>query len=358
MKIIQILPTVAFGDAVSNDTIALKNLIKSLGYQTGIYAENIDKRLDPQSVLSIDKIPHMNSEDIIIYHESTGTKLSYAIPKFNCRKIMIYHNITPPKYFHGYNSDSVKLTSFGLEGASFLRDKIDYCLADSEFNKQCLVEMGYKCKIDVLPILIPFDDYSTPPDEDIINKYNDGKPNILFVGRIAPNKKQEDIIKSFYYYKKYINSEARLFFVGSYQGMESYYERLCDYVEALELTDVYFTGHIKFNQILSYYKIADAFVCMSEHEGFCVPLIEAMYFNVPIIAYSSSAIPYTLGGSGILVNDKDPKIVAELINKVVIDKNLKEEIIAGQKKRIEYFCYNRIKDLFIKYLNNFIGVSH
>ena len=117
-----------------------------------------------------------------------------------------------------------------------------------------------------------------------------------------------------------VYKRQRLFFVGKYAGMEAYYEQLKRYVEALDLKDVYFTGHIKFDEILAYYRTADVFVCMSEHEGFCVPLVEAMYFGVPIVAYDSSAIADTLGNGGILTEDKDPKLVAEIINRLVQDE--------------------------------------
>ena len=156
--------------------------------------------------------------------------------------------------------------------------------------------MGYTCPIDVCPILIPFSDYEKEPDRRVLRRYKgDGKTNLLFVGRIAPNKKQENVIRAFYFYHKYYSPDSRLFLVGSWSGMESYYERLCDYVKALGIAEhVVFTGHIRFDEILAYYHLADVFLCMSEHEGFCVPLVEAMYFHVPIVAYSCAAVPDTL----------------------------------------------------------------
>ena len=137
--------------------------------------------------------------------------------------------------------------------------------------------------------------------------------------------------------------------------MEKYYNRLLDYVKALELDDVIFTGHIKFPEILAYYKVADVFLCMSEHEGFCVPLVEAMFFDVPVIAYKSCAVPYTMGGSGILTDTKNPVEIAMLIDRIVNDSSLREFIISGQRKRLEDFSYDKIKDIFEKQLKNFIS---
>lgn len=354
MRVIQLLTTVSFGDAVSNDTIALKDAIKKMGFKTNVYAENIDSRLPKNTAEHVSKLNNVKKDDVIIYHKSTGTDLSFKLEKYDCRKIMIYHNVTPPEFFRPYNSAAASLTEYGLEGVKHLNDKIDYCLAVSSFNKSDLINMGYTCPIDIRPILIPFDDYKKTPDEETVRKYkSDDWTNIVFVGRIAPNKKQENLIRAFYQYKK-INPKSRLIMVGSFSGMENYYERLEKYVKALDLDDVIFTGHIKFSEILAYYKVADVFLCMSEHEGFCVPLVEAMFFDVPIVAYDTSAISDTLGGSGILLKDNDPVFTAEIINRLVNDKKLRDNVIGKQRRRLEDFSYEKIESTFEKYLNDFI----
>ena len=214
--------------------------------------------------------------------------------------------------------------------------------------------MGYTCPIDISPSLTKFEDYEQAPDEAIMKKYRDGKKNIIFVGRIAPNKRQENIIRAYYCYKK-LEPDSRLILVGSANGMENYNERLVKYVNALGLSDdVVFTGHIKFSEILAYYHVADAFVCMSEHEGLCVPLVESMFFGVPIIAYDTSAISETLGGSGVLLDSNDPVFAAAVIDRVVRDEKLRKSLIEGQKKRLEYFSYDRLKDIFTDCLTGFI----
>jgi glycosyltransferase involved in cell wall biosynthesis len=239
----------------------------------------------------------------------------------------------------------------------YLKDKVEYCLADSSYNRSDLLRMGYTCPIDVRPILIRFEDYKQTPDEETIRKYSDGKKNLIFVGRIAPNKKQEDVIRAFYHYKK-LNPESRLILVGSYSGMENYYNRLVKYAAALGLKDdVVFTGHIKFSAILAFYRIADVFVCMSAHEGFCVPLAEAMFFDVPIVALDTSAISDTLGGSGFLVDDNDPVFVSRVIDRVLNDEALRNELISGQRRRLKDFSYEKIKDTFTEQLKNFIAAK-
>lgn len=356
MKIVQFLPVIAFGDAVGNDTRALRQALIEMGYETSIYAEVVDSRLPKGTAKNLSGgMPVLEKDDVIIYHLSTGSKLNYEIVKYPCRRIMIYHNITPPHFFEGYNENAAANCRYGLDSMSHLADKFDYCIADSAFNKRDLINAGYKCPIDIRPILIPFDDYKVHPDKNTVERYSDGWTNIIFVGRIAPNKKHEDVIAAFCWYKKHINSRSRLILVGNYSGFEMYYEQLKKYVRVLELDDVIFTGHVKFPQILAYYRIADLFLCMSEHEGFCVPLVESMFFNVPIVAYKSCAVPDTMGDSGIKLDSKDPVEAALVMDRVLNDNNLRQNIILHQKKRLEDFSYDRVKAIFEKQLNKFIS---
>lgn len=358
MRVIQIIPTLAYGDAVGNDTLALKKVLKDMGYKTQIYAESIAPPLDAKAALDIRKLQGLNEKDVLIYHLSTGSQLNFDFAEYKCRKIIIYHNITPPEFFRRYDNFFEQICRWAIEGARFLADKADYCLADSLFNKCNLEEMGYKTPIDVLPIIIPFDDYNKKPDQDILKKYQDGRHNIVFTGRVAPNKCHQDIIAAFACYKKYYDSDARLFLVGSYRESDTYYRKLKKYVDLLGVEDVVFTGHIKFEEILAYYHVADVFLCMSEHEGFCVPLVEAMFFGIPIIAFNSTAVPMTLGDGGILVDKKDPIETAALINKVISDSKLQHFIRENQKRKLKDFQYEKIVGMFCSYLEKFIAAEN
>ncbi len=352
MRIVQLLSTIAFGDAVGNDTIAVRRLIEELSYDTEIYAQNIDPRLKKGTAKKINHLPKLNKKDIILYHMSTGTDLNYQIADYPGRKIMVYHNITPYEYFYGYSKANYDLTYLGREGLNFLKDKVERCFADSEYNKTDLREAGYACPIDVLPIIVPFDDYDKTPNQEILKQYDDDWVNILFVGRIAPNKKHEDIIRAFAFYKTYINQKSRLFLVGSNNGLEAYYRQLKRYIHMLGISDVIFTGHTKFDQILAYYKLADVFLCMSEHEGFCVPLLEAMHFDVPVIAFKAAAVPDTMGDSGIVVDEKNPALTAKLIERLMNDTELREAVISGQRSRLKDFSYERTKETFRKLITD------
>ena len=355
MKVVQIVPTIQYGDAIGNAALALRDILIVMGYDTAIYADGITLSEEQRHlVFSTVDLPALNEDDVLLFHLSNSTFLHDELPKINCRKIGIYHNVTPAKYFREYSYLLFRLCARGKREIIKLKDVFDYCLTDSDFNRQDLISYGYKCPIDVCPILIPFEDYELTPSKKVIEKYSDDRTNVLFLGRIAPSKKHEDVIAAFACYKRHYDPEARLFLVGTDQHVEGYRKRLEVYIKHLSVEDVIFTGKVMFDEMLAYYKIADVFLCMSEHEGFCVPLVESMYFDVPIIAYAGAAVPETLGGSGVLLSDKDPLVTAGVINKVISDAELKEEILEGQRWRLKDFYYENVSQQFKKYLEDFI----
>lgn len=349
-RVIQLVSSLNYGDAVGNEVIAFKRALQEAGYITEIFAGTIHKRIAPDMAKSFQRLPELKQDDIVIYHFASECAMAERIKDFPCRVILRYHNITPPKFFHGYDANAEKATANGLRQAREMRPYIDCCLPVSEFNMRDLQAMGYDCPMQVLPILLQLEDYEQEPDKAVIDKYRDGITNILFVGRMAPNKKVEDVISAFAEYKKRYDKGARLFLVGSFGEGDKYYQFLQKHIARLKVQDVIFPGHISFAEILGYYKAADLFLCMSEHEGFCVPLVEAMYFDVPIVAYVSSAITDTLGGSGVLVDNKDFGKVAEKINQVIHNRNLQEQIIAGQRRRLEDFDQDKISAQMVKFI--------
>lgn len=355
MRIIQMVPTLNYGDAVGNYVIAIKHIIEDMGYKTAIYCNNIHKKITEPDVYLASKLNDLKTTDVVIYHMSIGDELNHTVAAFKCRKIMIYHNITPPHFFEIDCADKVESCRKGLEDVKALAGKFDRCIAVSNFNKQDLISMGYDADtIDVVPIIVALDDYKQTPDQEIIDHYSDGYTNILFVGRVAPNKKHEDMIRAFAYYKENINPKSRLILAGSHDGVNNYYTDLVAYIEELGVKDVEFTSHISFAGILGLYKSADVFLCMSEHEGFCVPLVEAMVFDVPIIAYDSCAVPETMGGSGIVVDNKNPVYLSKVIDRVVTDEKLRNYMIESQRKRLDDFRYEPLSRQFREVLEKFL----
>lgn len=353
-RVIQLVSVLNFGDAVGNEVIAFKNILSKAGVPTGIFTAGIHKKIPEGTAWPIDKLPELRDDDIIIYHFASKCALFDLVKTLPGKKVLRYHNVTPPEFFAPYDKVAESVTREGLEQVSELKEYIDYVLAVSEFNKVDLIRMGYTCKIDVLPILIKFDDYEQTPSKDVIEKYTDGIKNIVFVGRVAPNKKFEDLIQSFACYQKMYGNQARLILVGSYSEEDKYYLELRKLENELNVKNVIFTGHIPFADILAYYKVADVFLCLSEHEGFCVPLVEAMYFNVPIIAYASSAIPDTLGGVGVLLESKEPEKVANAINQLLISNIKCEKLVEGEVERLKYFLDQEVGTELLEHIRGLL----
>lgn len=352
MRIWQMLPSLSAGDGVGNEALAIDGILKQAGYETGIYADYIAPNVPQGVAWHIDSLPEMKETDILIYHLSIGSRLNGMLESMRCRILFRYHNITPAAYFAGYNPAMEKKCREGLWQIRKLA-KVPYrVLAASAFNREHLRSLGYRCQIDVLPVLIPVEEYRRKPDQAFLEKYQDQERfNLLFVGRICPNKKQEDLIRAFAYYQKQCNSRARLFLAGGYSGMELYRNELAEYTRLLGLNEeqVIFTGSIRFEEILACYRLADVFWCMSEHEGFCIPLVEAMLFGVPILARDTSAVADTLGRGGMLLKSRSPKEWAEQ-TELVRREDIRREILNGQQLQLEKYQYSTLKERLLRIL--------
>lgn len=351
----QLLPGFIDGDAISNEAVEIQRIIQSWGYESKIFT--INKHTSPMvRHLCLDYTEHekiSNSGNVIIYHHSIGSVLTQYFKNLPDKKILIYHNITPDKYFRNINTEKATVLHQGRKQLEDLAGVPDISLADSQYNCQELIDLGYK-NTHVLPIILNFKKLAEAPKKKILNKYRDKLLNFLFVGRITPNKKIEDVIKVFYYFKETVNISSRLFIVGSFVGMERYYDYLRALTLELNLTNVVFTGHVALPELLAYYKLADVFVCMSEHEGFCIPLVESMYFGIPIVAYRAAAVPYTLGKSGILVDEKDYSKIAELIDVMFTQNGLRQKVIQNQKKRLLDYDISKLEKAFKSHLEGIL----
>jgi len=332
-KIHQFVPTLIPRDAVGNEVISIQSLLQKFGYDSDILVGNIHPEMI-HLCKNYNSIKDKFDADIIIYHHATGTKLLDSILDSKSKIVLIYHNITPSKYFEGINQDAAESSRFGRMQLDKLKNKTSLTFTHSEFSADELRKLGFT-SVSVIPYLCDFSHLGKINDRII--KKHESFANILFVGRITPHKKIENIIKVFAYYHKCINSKSNLFIIGNYIGMEKYFKWLQYLVKKARLSNVYFENKLNDEELRSFYQLADVFLCMSEHEGFCVPLVESMKFGVPIIAYNSTAIPDTLDNSGILVNDETPEEIGEIIDLIVNDKNLREKIIQKQYQRLKFF---------------------
>lgn len=349
MRFIQLTPSLSYGDAVSNDIIAMAAVLTDLGIDNLIVCLNHTQKVK-HYVTPFEKYKFQRG-DIALYHMSIGSILTEFVMKTPFKKrLMVYHNITPAHFF----KETDQHFAFCNEGRNQLKslaNVIDFSMADSDFNRQELEDFGFKNTV-TLPIILNFDDYkNVAPSKKILDKYDDSDiVNILFVGRIAPNKKHDDVISAFHAYNKYINPRSRLFLVGSSGGFESYERLLKNFIADNNIRNVFFSGHVCFSEIVGYYKVSDVFLCMSEHEGFCVPLVEAMVFDVPIVAYAESAVPYTMGSSGVLIAEKNPHLTAEIINLLISNTQLRQQVVKSQIERLADFDEKKVGKQFADFI--------
>lgn len=329
----QVLATLGYGDAIGNEVLGIQRVLRHAGYESEIFVEASERRLEHLTVDYRDLPDASHPDNILIHHFSIGSRasrISYALPD---RMVLVYHNITPPEYFVGVHPLLVQQCFLGRRELGFYASRCDLALGDSEYNRQELEAAGFP-RTDVLPVIPDFSHLSGPRNRMLADTFDDECVNLLFVGRMIPNKRIEDVIRWFHAYKRWFNLQSRLLLVGSHSGFERYIAMLHAFIARVGATDVHFLGHVENEELAPYYELADVFLCASEHEGFCVPLVEAFRMGVPVIAYAASAVPATMDGAGILVKDKNPMTVAGLIHEIATDQALQDRIVCGQDEAL------------------------
>ncbi|HYJ06856.1 MAG TPA: glycosyltransferase [Chthoniobacterales bacterium] len=346
VSINQFLPNLSYGDAISNHAIWIRDQLRAAGYDSRIYVQYIDPQVADQCELfTVEKVQR---SDAAIYHHSIGTEITPHLIEFSGPKCLIYHNITPGEFFEAYRPEFAQILYKGRHDLQQLGQHFKLSVGDSAFNADELARDRFP-KPGVLPLAIDPCKWAFRPDPAIMNQLQDGRTNILFVGRFAPNKKQDDLIVAFSHYLQ-LDPGARLILVGKPEFADPYVIHLGDLVGHLGLTDsVLLPGSIADAQLAAYYRSAHLFWSMSEHEGFCVPLIESMWFDVPIIAFKSSAVPETLAEAGLMFTDKkDMPGLAALAHLVVTDPELREKLVLAQRKRRLEFLPEKVSPVLME----------
>ena len=330
----QVLATLGYGDAIGHEVLGIQRVLRAAGYESDIFVETADPRLESLTRHYRELVDATHPDNLLLHHFSIGSRASrtaYALPD---RMALIYHNITPPEFFAGVHKTLARQCFRGRRELHAYADRCDMALGDSEFNRQDLVELGFP-RTDVLPVVPDLAHLDNPADWMVVRQFDDDWTNILFVGRVIANKKIEDVIRSFHAYHTKFNSRSRLIIAGVFSLFERYFAGLTHLVQTLGLEHVHFAGHVSDAELIAYYEVADLFLCASEHEGFCVPLIESFYKQVPVLAYAATAIPATMDGGGVLYHTKDPLHVAALMDAVLSNPDLQDAIIDAQLGAVE-----------------------
>lgn len=332
------------GDAISNEARVLRRMFRAWGFGSDIFCER--RHVLPelrQDALPLEACPEaLRTEDIVILHLSMGSAANEIFPTLRGRKVILYHNITPPAFFRLVNMQTATTLQRGLDQVRRLAGVADVNLADSAFNASELTALGYR-DVRVLPLVLDFEALWSTPDRAVFSRFKDGTTNILFVGRCAPNKCVEDAVLAFAHYHRFVNPRSRFIHVGSWAGTERYYYLIRARLKELGIEAVHFAGSVPQAQLNAYYRSADVFLCMSEHEGFCIPIIESMVHDLPVIAYDAGAVGETLDNAGILLLEKRFEWIAELIGELVTNTDLRQAVLQRQRNRVERFVSRNLE---------------
>jgi len=327
----QFVSTISPRDAVGNIIVSIQKILQESGYNSEIYAETIHPEMKKYAK-SYTAYNKANSDDMIIYHHGFASNLvDYLLPLKN-KIILIYHNITPASFFIELDDETVAGCIRGREQLDQLRDKVIMSLAFSKYSEEELIQKKFKNTV-VIPAIIDLKK-DVSKEDPYLKKKSDNSVKLICVGRIVPHKKIEDVLKIFAFYQC-INNNSKLFLIGKFDESDSYFLWLKNIIKNIDLKNVIFINDVSDEELASYYEIADIYLSMSEHEGFCIPLVESMFHHVPIVAFAAGAVHETLDQSGILIQEKNYEEIAEIIHLINEDKTLKEKLIKNQNKRLE-----------------------
>jgi len=330
------------GDAIGDSARRTRDLLHRLGHESEIFALTIDEELEDE-VRRFDD-PAARRGDVTVLHYALPSPMTAALASLDHGRVLHYHNITPAAYFAPYDAGLFRLAVLARQELATLVGHVDLALGVSEFNRRELESIGFS-PTSVLPIAVDTARVTARVSRPAIERLlEDDLVNFLFVGRIAPNKKIEDHIFFAEHYKRYVDAYYRFIFVGRYDGVPRYYAMIRSLISEFKMLQerFIFTGPVSDEELAVYYRHAAVYMSMSEHEGFCAPLVEAMAADVPILAYAAAAVPETLGGAGVQFAPKDLEHAAELAGALVFDDDFRRGVLAGQRERLQDFGDGRI----------------
>jgi glycosyltransferase involved in cell wall biosynthesis len=337
------VPAAHRGDAIGDSARKVRDMLRTMGHESDLFALTIDDDLRGDVRPFAD--PAATRGDVTIFHFALPSPMTARFAALDGAKILQYHNITPAAFFAPYDPQLFRLAALGRRELATLAGHVDLALGDSDFNRRELEALGFT-RTGVLPIAVNTERITAAPPRPALERIlRDGLINVLFVGRIVPNKKIEDHIRLAEIYKRYVDSYYRFIFVGRYDGVPRYYDQVRALIAEYDMLPdrFWFTGPVPDEDLAAFYRWADAYVSLSEHEGFCVPLVEAMAADVPVVAYAAGAVPETLGGAGLLFAPKDLELAAELLGSVVYDRGVRARVLDGQRRRLQDFAPDRIE---------------
>jgi len=343
MIVNQWVPAAHRGDAIGDSARRVRALLREQGHESDLFALTVDDDLRGDVLPFAD--PAARRGDVTIFHYALPSPMTAAFATLAGGRVLQYHNITPAHFFAPYDANMFRLATLGRRELATLAGHVDLALGDSDYNRQELHALGF-APTGVMPIAVDTARITEAPRRPALERLlNDGLTNFLFVGRIAPNKKVDDIVRLAEVYKRYVDIFYRFIFVGRDDAVPTYGAAVRALVRQYEMLPdrFWFTGPVPDADLAAYYRTASVYVSLSEHEGFCVPLVEAMAAGVPVLAYAAGAVPETLGGAGVLFSPKDLEVAAEWLATLAYDRDVRQRVIAGQRARLADFGEARVR---------------
>lgn len=328
-------------DAISSHVRYLQRVLNSMGIKNDVYA---GEWRGERSKARYFREYYGSSDDIVMYHLAIASPIAEFLGDHAARLVLNYHNITPYEYLAPWEPLVAPELEVARRQLGVLAPRTELGIGVSHYNELELREAGCR-KTAVAPIMFDQEEFNVAPDPKVDASLKRGKDNggvdWLFVGRLTPHKCQHEIIRAFDIYRRLYDSKARLHLVGGISS-HRYMTSLRKYAELLELTDVVnITEGVSNEELSAYYRNADVFVCLSEHEGFGVPVLEAMQNDVPVVAYDSSAVGETVGSGGLVLKNKDAATVAAAVHRVLSDDVLVKELTHAGRLRLADFTLEK-----------------
>jgi glycosyltransferase involved in cell wall biosynthesis len=349
MRVDQVIPSLASRDAIGTHTRALRDALRAVGIESDIYYGNCtpDVRHEGKPVVELGRTQRGRW---LLYQSSIGSPVYDILATREEPKLVNYHNITPAELLTDWEPAVGYEVSLGRAQLERLAGESHLAVADSAFNEEELRHAGYK-ETAVVPLLIDMTATAEAPDPALAARLAHAKErggaDLLYVGKISPHKAPHDLVKMLHVYRRAYDPAARLHLVGSPLG-ERYGPALAAFIERLGLTgSVFVTGSVTAAELEAYYRGAAVYVSASDHEGFCVPLVEAMGHGVPVVAYGVTAVPETVGSAGLLVPDKSPLRFAAAVHRVLSDQALRSRLSAAAARRVEAYSIDRSRQRFV-----------
>ncbi len=357
MRIDQWVPALHRGDAVGDSARLMRDAFRRWGHAADVWALELDHDLRGDGRAFSD-FRAGGPEDVVILHYALPSPLTAALRAHRGRRLLLHHNITPPEFFAPWDEELARICRLGRDELHTLVGHVELALGDSEYNRRELVALGFE-RTGVLPIYLDFARYRDGAGRPLAGNralrrlLDDGLVNLLFVGRLAPNKCQADLIRLASCWRRFVSPDVRLLLLGKPPRRRGYLDALqrLAYEEGFTSDEVVFAGHVEHDELLACYRAARVFVSMSAHEGFGVPLVEAMLMDVPVLAYSAAAVPDTLGGAGVQFHEKHFAELSELAHLLARDEALRARVLSGQRRRVEAFAPAAVEAALRGYLD-------